>query len=153
MLGPSGYQTLVLRDVELPSALEGAFGSPAGAELSAFIVGFGLRAVTQVEMWRRLFDSEFAGDKSWRAGYVETSWTPAELEAARDMLAPSRRWQLAMWEDGGEWKRWLQPTAERMAFAVFPHARVVMAGPANEEAWDEAQALMRSEISRRSGGE
>lgn len=140
MLGPSGYQPRILRGVDLPMGITGVFGAPDMHELDACIVGIGLRAVTQVEMWRRLFDAEFGERPSWRAGYLADRWNPADLEAARDMLPPSRRWQLALWESRDQ--SWQQLLSPEKVFAVFPKPRVIIAGPANEDAWDEAQAIV-----------
>ncbi len=136
MLGPRGYQTRIVASLSLPHGLPD--------DCLAALIGFQPSHLLELEIWRRLFATEFIERREW--SLILFGLSHPDQKAALAMLPPSVHDRLHCLPD--ESQAW-RTAFEGQSVVVFPLEKTAMLGPANEEAWDEAQALFRSSLSRR----
>ena len=116
MLWKAHYSTLIV-----PEATQ-----RSGAEARNVVGGYGPQDLGDMELWIRLIDSELALEGQWRLDLSAFS-----REDREDLIRAS--WiKRSLTQDRGEWRdEWPQRT-----YAYCPSARLLMIGPATEDAWD-----------------
>lgn len=128
MLGPRGYRTRKVEGFSVPDGLP--------ENCYAALIGFDPSHLLELEIWRRLFMTEFSDSDAW--GIYLFGLSASESEAAQAMIPKSAFGKLLFISAKADsWRA----ICEGQSAVVFPRAQIAMFGPANEEAWDEAQAL------------
>ncbi|MCA0361418.1 MAG: hypothetical protein LCH41_10215 [Armatimonadetes bacterium] len=117
MLWKAHYSTIVLTDVTMW----------AEEEARVIVGGFGPQDLGDMELWLRLIESEQALQDAWRVDLTAFS-----KEDREDLIRAS--WvKKSLTQKPPEWSE----TWPRRVYAYCPPARLLMIGPATEDAWDQ----------------
>lgn len=132
MLWRPAYQTLVARDLELPSI---SFAS----DLQILIGAFHFHAMREMSLWRRLVEAD-ASHVHWAQAFFFTNPSSREADVLDSLVPASQRERTFIAKEGdGAWRNLVQPDRPEQAFAAViagNQAKIMMKGIPTEEAWD-----------------
>jgi len=125
---------------------------PANSPEGVLLGAFDLKALRELERWRRLIHGDFP-DANPSTVLVAASWAGRARRQAESAFAPSQlaSVKLVSGEAADAWRSLLEPKSEEEPFVVLSNqnrADLLMVGPATESAWDVFEPAARAFLSR-----